>query len=197
MALRIENLESLALGRGKLARLRDGGVRAIERATSTIKRRLPPQAKRDIAAQYALAARDISSRLRCKSDRTSVTLVGLGRNQTLIKFRAKQDDAGVAVQIEKGRAIHIRHAFIRVPAGAPGAGPQVLVRQAVIPQLPELVQELATVDHNRHGYPIVLLGGPSVADMLRDAGREDRLSDFVQAKFAAEVDRIAEAARGK
>jgi len=63
--------------------------------------------------------------------------------------------------------------------------------------LPDKVQALAVVAHNRHGYPIVLLGGPSVADMLRDPGREDRLIDFGQQIFAAEVDRVLESTRGK
>jgi len=57
------------------------------------------------------------------------------------------------------------------------------------------MQALAVVQHNRHGYPIVLLGGPSVADMLRDPGREDRLSEFVQQIFSAEIDRLLEVAR--
>lgn len=198
MAFRVENLESLALGKGKLERVRDGGVKIIERATSTLKRRLPAQAKRDIGAQYNLHSREIGSRLRCKADRTSVTLTGLGRNQTLIKFGARQNATGVAVQIEKGKTLNIPHAFIRTPTGsAAGAGPQVLIRSELTPAVAEKLQVLDVVDHNRHGYPISLLGGPTVADMLRDPGREDRLSDFVQQTFAAEVDRLAEVARGK
>lgn len=198
MAFRVENLESLALGKGKLERLRDGGVKVIERAISTLKRRLPAQAKRDIGAQYNLPSREIGARLRCKGDRASVTLTGLGRNQTLIKFGAKQNAAGVAVQIEKGKTLNIPHAFIRTPTGsAAGAGPQVLIRSELTPASAPKLQVLDVVDHNRHGYPISLLGGPTVADMLRDPGREDRLSDFVQQTFSAEVDRLAEVARGK
>jgi hypothetical protein len=197
MPFRIENLSALARGIDRLARLADGQIKLIGRAVSTLKRRLPAQAKRDIGAQYTLPSRQIASRLRCKGDSSSVTLTGLGRAQTLIKFNAKQNASGVSAQIEKGKTVQIQHAFIRVPAGAPSAGPQVLIRDAVFGSMPDKVQDIAVVDHNRHGYPIVLLGGPSVADMLRDAGREDRLSDFVQTTFASEVDRLAEIARGK
>jgi hypothetical protein len=142
-----------------------------------------------------LPSREIGSRLRCKGDKSSVTITALGRNQTLVKFKARQNAAGVVAQVEKGNAVSIAHAFIQVPKGAPGAGPQVLIREEALGGLPDKVQALAVVDHNRHGYPIVLLGGPSVADMLRDPGREDRLSDFVQETFSAEVDRLAEVAR--
>ena len=196
MPFRIENLSALTRGKERLARLRDGGAKIVGRAVSTLKRRLPAQAKRDIGAQYTLPSRQIGSRLRCKGDSTSVTLTGLGRAQTLIKFKAKQTAAGVTAQVEKGAAINIPHAFIQVPRGAPGAGPQVMIRNAASGSLPGKVVDIAVVDHNRHGYPIIVLGGPSVADMLRDPGREDRLSAFVQQAFSYEVDRLAEIARG-
>lgn len=199
MAFRIENLSALARGIDRLARLADEQSRLIERATVTVFRRLPPQAKRDIGGQYALSSREIGKRLHAKIDRTSVTLRGTGRPLTLIKFKAKQTATGVTAQIEKGKFVSIPHAFIRIPAGAPGAGPQVMLRDAAYSHdsIPSNVLDIALVGRNKHGYPILLLGGPSVADMLRDPGREDRLSDFVQAKFAAEVDRLAEIARGR
>lgn len=197
MAFRVENLSALVRDKERLVALRDGGAKVIARAVSTLKRRWVPQAKRDIGAQYALPSREIGKRLRAKGDSNSVTLTGLGRNQTLIKFKAKQNRSGVVAQIEKGSAVSIPHAFIQIPKGAPGAGPQVLIREEALQSLPDKVQALAVVAHNRHGYPIVLLGGPSVADMLRDPGREDRLIDFGQQIFAAEVDRLLESTRGK
>jgi len=199
MPVRIENFDALTRATERLARLRDGGTKVIGRAISTLKRRLPAQAKRDIGAQYSLPSKKIGSSLRCLADATSVTLTAKGRTQTLINFGAHQNATGVAVQIEKGAPVQIPHAFIRVPAGAPGAGPQVLIRDAALSldTLPDQVQDIAVVDRTRHGYPIVLLGGPSVADMLRDDGREDRLSDFAQQVFADEVDRLLEIANGQ
>jgi hypothetical protein len=197
MPLRIDNLSALVSEQERLAALRNGGAAVIKRAIGTLKRRWPAQAKRDIAAQYALPPRKISSRLRCKSDANSVTLTGLGRNQALSNFPVRQNSSGVIAQVEKGSTVSIPHAFIQAPKGAPGAGPQVMIREEALGGLPEKVQALAVVDHNRHGYPIVLLGGPSVADMLADPGREDRLIDFGQQTFAAEVDRLLEVTRGK
>ncbi|HET7064235.1 MAG TPA: hypothetical protein VFI49_08140 [Rudaea sp.] len=193
--MRIENLEALTRGIRSLNSLRDGGEKIIGRAISTLKRRLPAQAKRDIAKQYALASREIGSRLLCKGDRRSVTLTGLGRAQTLIKFKARQTRSGVTVQIQKGSPVSIPHAFIHVPARAPGAGPQVMIRADAFRTVPGSVRDIATVGRNRHGYPIVLLGGPTVADMLRDPGREDRLSELARATFSKEVDRLQEVAR--
>lgn len=195
-SVRTENLDALFRERVRLGRLRDGGAKVVARAVSTLKRRLVPFAKRDIGAEYNLPAREIGKRLRARGDESSVTLTGIGRPQTLIKFGARQNASGVAVQVRRGKALQIAHAFIRVPAGAPGAGPQVLIRQDVTPQLPDDVNEIAVVDHNRHGYPIALLGGPGVADMLRDDARAKRIDDFAQKTFAAEVDRLLELARG-
>lgn len=195
-SVRTENLDALFRERVRLGRLRDGGAKVVARAASTLKRRLVPFAKRDIGAEYNLPSREIGKRLRARGDATSVTLTGIGRPQTLIKFGARQNASGIAVQVRRGKALQIAHAFIRVPAGAPSAGPQVLIRQDVTPQLPDDVNEIAVIDHNRHGYPIALLGGPGVADMLRDDARGKRIDDFAQKTFAAEVDRLLELARG-
>lgn len=195
-SVRIENLDALFRERVRLGRLRDGGAKVVARAASTLKRRLVPFAKRDIGAEFNLPSREIGKRLRARGDATSVTLTGIGRPQTLIKFGARQNASGIAVQVRRGKALQIAHAFIRVPAGAPSAGPQVLIRQDVTPQLPDDVNEIAIVDHHKHGYPIALLGGPGVADMLRDDARAKRIDDFAQKTFAAEVDRLLELARG-
>lgn len=191
-SVRTENLDALFRERVRLGRLRDGGARIVARAAATLKRRIVPFAKRDIGAEYNLTAREIGKRLRATGDASSVTLNGLGRPLTLIKFGAKQNASGVVAQIRKGQALQIAHAFIRVPAGAPGAGPQVMIRQEVTPQLPDDVQEIAVVDHGKLGYPIALLGGPGVADMLRDDARGARLDAFAQKTFAAEVGRLLE-----
>ncbi len=197
MPFHTENLDVVLRDRDRLATLRDGGAQVITRLIGTLKRRLPAQAKRDIAAQYNLPATKIGSSLRCTADDTSVTLTAVGRPQTLSNFGPRQNAAGVAVQIEKGKTTQIDHAFIRVPAGAPGAGPQVLIRDAMFSiDADPNVQDIAIIDHNRHGYPIVLLGGLTVADMLRAGDREARLGDFVKQTSDAEIDRLIEVANG-
>jgi hypothetical protein len=196
---RIENLDALARTRASLAALRDGADKVISRAIATLRRRLPVAARRDIAAAYNVKPDDVRKRLLCTGDSSSVTLTALGRPLTLIKFSARQNSSGVAVQIHKGETAQIDHAFIRVPANAPGAGPQVMIRDAALSlaNIPNDVVDIAVIDHSRHGYPIVLLGGPSVGDMLREGDREERLDDVAQETFAKEVDRLAEVARGK
>jgi hypothetical protein len=195
---RIENLDALARMRDSLKTLRDGGAQVISRAIGTLRRRLPVAARKDIGAQYALPADKVRPRLLCTGDATSVTLTGLGRPQALSNFPARQNASGVAVQIEKGKSLQIQHAFIRNTPGGSG-GEQVLIRDAALSlaDLPDQVIDIAVVDHSRHGYPIVLLGGPSVADMLRDGDREERLADLAQDVFGKEVDRLAEIARGQ
>jgi hypothetical protein len=198
-SFRIENLTAFSRAKARLEGLRAGGAKVISRAASTLKRRLPAAAKRDIGAQYNLPSRKIGSRLRCTAEANSVTLTAKGRPQALANFGARQNAGGVTVQVEKGRALQISHAFIRVPAGAPGAGPQVMIREAALSlaSLPDNVFDGPVVDHNRHGYPLTLLLGPSVGDMLRFGDRETRLVDQARETFAAEVDRLTETGNGK
>jgi hypothetical protein len=195
-SLRIENLDAIGRIHARVQALGDAGRKVIPRSIVTLKRRLQPLAKRDIANQYNLPASEIGKRLLVTADDTSVTLTALGRTLTLSKFGARQNAAGVAVQIEKGRTLQIDHAFIRVPRGAPSAGWQVLIRSAAFSfaVLPDGVIDIAVVDHNRHGYPIVLLGALAVADMLRFGDREGRLIEASRDVFAAEVDRLSEVA---
>ncbi|MGH8121211.1 MAG: hypothetical protein ACREPT_00385 [Rudaea sp.] len=197
MPVRVENLDAITRELSRVSALRDGGDQAIARAVGTLKRRLPAQAKRDIAGQYALASSKIGSGLRCKGDDSSITLTAVGRTQTLTRFPSRQTRTGVQAEIQKGSPVEIAHAFIRTPTGsASTSGPQAFIRDAVAGALPADVDFGAVIDHDRHGYPLVMLTGPSVADMLRNGDREDRLIDFAQTVFAAEVDRQLELANG-
>lgn len=194
----IQNLDVLARLRERVASLPDEGAKAIARAASTLKRRLVPFAKRDIGAQYNLPAGQIGKRLSASGDVTSVTLRGRGRPISLPLFRARQIRTGVQCEVEKGKPFEIAHAFIRVPTGrAAAAGPQVFIRNDAPFDVPSVVQDTARIEKDRHGYPILRLAGPGVADMLRDEGREDRIADFARETFAAEIDRLTEVARGK
>ena len=196
--VKIENLDALGRARDRLASLRDGGDKIIARAVSTLKRRLTPWMKRDIAQQYTLPSNKIGSRLRCKGDANSVTLIGLGRNQRLTNFPCRQTRSGVRVEIQKGRPVDISHAFIQAPTGSAAAsGPQAFIRNAAMTDLPDDVVDIAVVAKDKHGYPISLLGGPSVAEMMASGDRIDRATDFGRQVFGDEVDRLAEVARGK
>jgi hypothetical protein len=202
MPVRLENLRAATTIALRVNELRAGAKSVPKLAAGTLARRLPVFAKRDMSAQYNLSAARIGKALRCKADDSSVTLTAIGRPIGLSDFGAKQNRQGVQVAIERGAAQTISHAFVRTPRGDISAtGPQVYVRDAAFNSargsFPEGVQDTAFVSRDTHGYPIVRLAGPSVADMLRDGDREDRLVDFAQSEFATEVDRLQDAFHGK
>lgn len=201
MPVRLENLRAVIDIKLRIDRMRAGAADVKSRAASTLSRRLPAFAKRDISSQYNLSPTRVGKALRCRADDSSVTLTAKGRPVGLPDFGARQNSSGVQVAIESGAPGTIAHAFIRTPRGDIAAtGPQVYVRNdafaAASSSFPAGVQDTAFISRNSHGYPIVLLAGPSVADMLRDGDREDRLVDYAQSEFASEVDRLAEAFNG-
>jgi len=201
---KIENLDALGRARDRVAALRDGGSKVISRAIGTLKRRLPTWMKRDIAQSFALPQNKIGKRLRVKTDDNSLTLTALGRYQTLSNFPVRKTATGLRAQIRQSGAVEIPHAFLRVPVGvANNLGPQAFIRDAALRDLPPDVYDIASVDGSKqrrrdlHGYPISLLGGPSVAMMMTEGDRVDRAVDYAGDLFAQEVDRLTEVESGK
>ncbi|MFT3791999.1 MAG: hypothetical protein QM741_13190 [Rudaea sp.] len=194
---KIENLDAIGRAHDRIAAMRKDGDKVIPRAIGTLKRKLPTWMKRDIATQYALPVNKIGKRLRVTSDESSLTLTGLGRMQRLTNFPCRQNSRGLAVQIEKGKPVQIPHGFLRVPTGSAAAsGMQAFVRQAV-EDLPEKVYSIAEVAKDKHGYPVSMLGGPSVGMMMVDGDRFDRAADYGRELFAQEIDRLVEAGHGQ
>jgi len=195
---KIENLDALGRARDRVAALRDGGNKVVTRAIGTLKRKLPTWMKRDIAQEFALKQGKISARLRVKADANSVTLTALGRNQTLGNFPIRQTATGVRAEVRNGRPVEVPHAFMRVPAGIVStSGPQAFIRDAAMRAIPPDVYDIALVAKDKHGYPIRLLGGPSVAMMMTEGDREDRAIAYAQDLFAQEIDRLTEATNGR
>lgn len=194
---KIENLDAFGRARDRVASLRDGGSRVITRAIGTLKRRLPTWMKRDIAQTFALPQNKIGKRLRVKADDNSVTLTALGRYQTLVNFPTRQTATGLRTQIRKSGPVEIPHAFLRVPAKVPAIGKQAFIRDAALKDLPADVYDLAVVERTQHGYPIRLLGGPSVAMMMAEDDRIDRAVDYGRELFQQEIDRLTEADNGR
>ena len=194
---RIENLDALGRARDRVAGLRDGGNKVITRAVGTLKRRLPTWMKRDIAQTFTLPQNKIGKRLRVKADEKSVTLTALGRYQTLVNFPVRKTATGLRAQIRKSGPVEIPSAFLRVPAKVPTIGPQAFIRDAALNNLPPDVYDIAHVERTQHGYPIRLLGGPSVAMMMTEGDRVDRAIDYARELFGQEVDRLTEAGNGR
>jgi len=194
---KIENLDALGRARDRVAALRDGGNKVVTRAIGTLKRKLPTWMKRDIAQEFALKQGKIGARLHVKADANSVTLTALGRNQTLGNFPIRQTATGVRAEVRKGSPVEIPHAFMRVPGIVSASGPQAFIRDAAMGNIPADVYDIALVARDKHGYPIRLLGGPSVAMMMTEGDREDRAIEQARELFAQEIDRLTEATNGR
>lgn len=205
MALRIENLEVLIREKERLDRLRNGGRQVIARSISTLKRRFKPEAKRRIVAKFNLKPSKVVKRLRTLFDPTSLELVATGVRTYLKNFDPVQDSQGLVVTIKNGQQLTLPHGFMRAPGGYSGSRwyrhGTALVRAAVAQACisggagwiyAQLVPGGLT---NRHGYPLAMLLGPSVGEMLADGTTEDELIEFAQDTFAAEVDRLLEVSR--
>jgi hypothetical protein len=192
MGLRIESGGVWSRLRSGLGQVDAASRRTLNRAAVTLSRRWPAQAKRDISKQYALKPKKISSALIARVSGGSVSLTAVGRPQPLTYFPTKWNPGarGVTVQLEKGASILIEHAFIRVPKGAPQAGPQAFMRVAALGGMPDGVNVTIVANQTKHGYPLALLRGPTVASMLANGQREDRLFDFAGHVLVDEFDRL-------
>jgi hypothetical protein len=205
MPVRIDNLSALVRDKERLAVLRDGGKKVIARSISTLRRRIKPEAKREIVAKFNLKPSLVVKRLRCLFDKTSVSLAADGVRTYLKNFGPVQDAQGIVVTIVLGQQLSLPHGFMRRPGGYSGsrhykdgtALVRIAVAQACVAGGGEWVtaQAVPGGPTDRHGYPLAMLLGPSVGQMLAYAGIEDDLADFAQQTFSAEVDRLLEVAR--
>jgi hypothetical protein len=162
----------------RLQAIQKGTAQAIGRATSTLVRRLPVEARRDIQQEYNLPSRRISDALSASKDETSVTLVGKARGVGLVEFggrwRGRNSEGASAKVFTAGASHTYGGTFIAI--GRNGN------RQIF--------------DRARRGgkraarLPLKTLYGPSVASMLRKGDRESRLADFAQSLLSVEIDRL-------
>jgi hypothetical protein len=205
MPLRVENLEVLIRERERLDRLSRGGRQVIARSISTLKRRFKPEAKRRIVEKFNLKPSKVVKRLRILFDPTSVELTATGIRTYLKNFDPDQNAQGLVVTIKKGQQLTLPHGFMRAPGGYSGSRHYkqgtALVRAAVAQACIAggagwiTAQAVPGGLTNRHGYPLAMLLGPSVGEMLADGTTEDELIEFAQDTFAAEVDRLLEVSR--
>jgi len=146
------------------------------RLASFLQRRLPPEAKRDIGAQYNLSASRISQGLTAKSRPNGVQLTASGRGINLAAFKAKQTVAGLIATVDKTKAARIvPHAFLATISGNLLALRREVINGKRSPRL-----------------PIQGVFGSSVSDMLKHGDREERLGDFALAGASDEAARLLE-----
>ena len=104
-------------------------------------------------------------------------VIGSNKPLSLTSFTGTRDliasRRGVSVAIRKGQRARIASAFIRQPAG----GPQVFRREF----------ESGNSGKQVGRYPIKLLVGPSIANMMDRNSAEADLADFLQERFDSEL----------
>jgi len=151
------------------------------RLASFLQRRIPPEAKRDIGAQYNLNASRIAQGLSASNAPDGVELTASGAGINLAEFNAKQNATGLTAVVERNKPPRqIPHGFI---ATAPNGKRLAFIRDLVAGK--------------RAGrLPMRGLFGASVAEMLRNGDREERLGDFAQEAASNEVARLLELSNG-
>lgn len=215
--VRIENLAALDRANERIALLSKIGAQIRQRAKGTLRRRLGPEAKRQITAKFNIKPAYAVKRLRTFFDDSGVELVALAARTYLSNFGPVQNSTGIYVEIEKGAMLNLPHAFMRSPGGYnSGTGQKTgtaFCRMAVLSQClsggggwieaTDIVESSTGGHRNKrvavdnHGYPIAVLLGPTVAQMMAAGNIEDNLVDFASKLFGTEIDRLIEATNGQ
>lgn len=144
MPTRIDSTELQALGR-RLARVASDAPREISRAVSSIARAGATEAKRSAAAVYALPSGRIADDIRVSQSADAVEITGRKRPPTLLAYGATRTKRGLSVRVLRG-------------------GPRTTLRRAFV--VDRLRLPFGRVGADR--FPIRVLYGPSVADMLNN-----------------------------
>ena len=149
---------------------------AERNAVSTLRRRLQPEATRDISGEYNLTAARVRKGLSSRSSANTVALTGSGSSIGIAQgFGGRQTPTGVVAVIKRAKPpVRFRHDFIRTPTGSKSAsGPQAFERAG--PGAPR--------------YPLDRIFTTTIAGALRSEPRRDRFNRFSQNILAAEVRR--------
>lgn len=171
-ALAVErNLGALS---GRLGKIQGVAIKGL-------RRRLVPEAKRDIRAEYNIPAGRIGKDLSATEFPSSVRLKGRFKGIGLINFAARQTLKGVTYSIFRGRRGLLDGAFI---ATLPGGNVQVMERSGA----KRLMTRGRYVGKLRQ--PIHTQYGPTAAQMLRKGRRPERLVDYAVGFLGDEVRRL-------
>lgn len=151
-------------------------------ARSDLQRRLVPEFVRDAQTTHNIKAARVRESSGARINRTAVELTGYDRTTGLLQFGAKASrKSGVTVTITKATGpTRFRHAF--AATGLSG-NKQIFERRG-----PVRVMTQGNYKGQRK-QPLASLYGPSVAQILRDPARRQRLSTFAQKTLGAEIRR--------
>ena len=151
------------------------------RALGTLARRLPVQARRDIQAEYAIAAGRVNRDLSARVTAEGVRLTGHFRGIGLMQFNARKAPGGVRATVLRGKPNLRENAFIAVGINR---NVQVFRREGA----KRVMQQGRYAGKRRQ--PLVAEYGASVAQMLAKGRRPQRLIDFARGVLATEIDRL-------
>lgn len=145
---------------------------AQQRALGTLKRRLPPEAKRDIGAEYNLSPTRIAQGLSTRVNADGLTLIGSARGVNAMAFGATwfKRMIGARYSIKRGgdRSAH-KGSFIAIGR----SGNRLVFERKGDPRL-----------------PIQGVYGPSLGQMLKHGRRPERLIEFALRVLASEQQRL-------
>ena len=209
MGVRIENLGAFDRAIGRVTQLSQLGAEMRTRVTGTLRRRLPPEAKRQITSRFNIKPAYVVKRLKCYFDDNSVSLIALWTRTYLSNYNPRQNRVGIYVAVEKGKALTLPHGFLRSPGGYnSGKGVNQATAFCRVAVLDSCLAGgngwIEAVDVNtpggrhvdQHGYPIAVLLGPNTAQMMAASGVEDDIAEFAGDLFAKEIDRLTGYANG-
>ena len=149
---------------------------AEQRAIATLRRRLPPEAVRDISGEYNLTAARVRKGVSARSSGNAVELTGSGASIGIAQgFGGRQTPRGIVAVIKRSAPpVRFRHGFIRTPTGKNRkSGPQAFERAG--PGAPR--------------YPLDRIFTTTIAGSLRSQPRRERFGGFAMNVLTAEVRR--------
>lgn len=159
----------------------------MRRATGTLLRRLPVEARRDMQQQYNLSTRRINFDLSARrAGESSIDLVGRRRKIGLIQYGARWDrrSSGATVAIERGAG---RSAW-------DGGGAFIAVGVSGNKHVFERFGGKRRMQRGRYEarmrQPISVQHFGSIADFLIEGKRVERLADLALEVLSAEVTRL-------
>lgn len=156
--------------------------KAVQRARGTLRRRIVPEARRDIQAEYNLKAARITAGLSARNLADGVELIGSSRGIGLIEFGGKATPTGATAVVRKGAAASTRPgAFI---APLLGGNRHIVERYGK----KRVMTKGRYVGKLRQALSVEY--GPSVAQMLRRPGRADHLAEYAQTILSGEIKRL-------
>lgn len=159
--------------------------KAVERARGTLRRRIVPEARRDIQADYNLKAARITQGLTANNIDDGVELIGSKRGIGAIEFGGKW---------RRGHPVGATYSFKRGSPASPVPGafiaPLLSGNNHIVSRQGPKREMTQGRYKGMKRQPLEVEYGPSIAQMLRRPGRAEHLADFAQTLLASEITRL-------